>query len=426
MIENLNALSFGHYGRVLKEADLSALEMLTAARPTIDIASAATTEPASAEPTTPAADTDNDLYSGTLSFAESNNIIYKVTGGSLLLDIIEGQAVLIVSKSEEMLDSQMFLLDKRAEIYEGVCLCIYAMFGTCQISVCHGEGVRLSELSPIDDAALLYRENLRLLPAIELKGINTLFYQEKDPGFYFKGEMHSFWELTYVDKESMITNVDGVTYSLKKGDVIFYGPGQYHSQMAEHDVAVSFVTVTFDMDIQNPEIIQNKVFQISREQANLLDKVLYEREHSLFFSEDLIFCYLKELIITMIRADRLNISEVSLDSQLRLNIENHVADAAGEFILNNICSRIAVADIAAAVNVSSSYLSVMFKKRKGMTLIEFVNHHKLERSRQMIKDGKHNFTEISELLGFNSVHYFSRQFKNKYGLTPTDYERALR
>jgi AraC-like DNA-binding protein len=418
MIENLNALSFGHYGRVLKEADLSALEMLTAARPTIDIASAATTEPA--------ADTDNDLYSGTLSFAESNNIIYKVTGGSLLLDIIEGQAVLIVSKSEEMLDSQMFLLDKRAEIYEGVCLCIYAMFGTCQISVCHGEGVRLSELSPIDDAALLYRENLRLLPAIELKGINTLFYQEKDPGFYFKGEMHSFWELTYVDKESMNTNVDGVTYSLKKGDVIFYGPGQYHSQMAEHDVAVSFVTVTFDMDIQNPEIIQNKVFQISREQANLLDKVLYEREHSLFFSEDLIFCYLKELIITMIRADRLNISEVSLDSQLRLNIENHVADAAGEFILNNICSRIAVADIAAAVNVSSSYLSVMFKKRKGMTLIEFVNHHKLERSRQMIKDGKHNFTEISELLGFNSVHYFSRQFKNKYGLTPTDYERALR
>jgi AraC-like DNA-binding protein len=414
----LNALSFGHYGRVLKEADLSALEMLTAARPTIDIASAATTEPA--------ADTDNDLYSGTLSFAESNNIIYKVTGGSLLLDIIEGQAVLIVSKSEEMLDSQMFLLDKRAEIYEGVCLCIYAMFGTCQISVCHGEGVRLSELSPIDDAALLYRENLRLLPAIELKGINTLFYQEKDPGFYFKGEMHSFWELTYVDKESMNTNVDGVTYSLKKGDVIFYGPGQYHSQMAEHDVAVSFVTVTFDMDIQNPEIIQNKVFQISREQANLLDKVLYEREHSLFFSEDLIFCYLKELIITMIRADRLNISEVSLDSQLRLNIENHVADAAGEFILNNICSRIAVADIAAAVNVSSSYLSVMFKKRKGMTLIEFVNHHKLERSRQMIKDGKHNFTEISELLGFNSVHYFSRQFKNKYGLTPTDYERALR
>ncbi|MDN5315404.1 MAG: hypothetical protein PWP10_4154 [Clostridiales bacterium] len=418
MIENLNALSFGHYGRVLKEADLSALEMLTAARPTIDIASAATTEPASAA--------DNDLYSGTLSFAESNNIIYKVTGGSLLLDIIEGQAVLIVSKSEEMLDSQMFLLDKRAEIYEGVCLCIYAMFGTCQISVCHGEGVRLSELSPIDDAALLYRENLRLLPAIELKGINTLFYQEKDPGFYFKGEMHSFWELTYVDKESMNTNVDGVTYSLKKGDVIFYGPGQYHSQMAEHDVAVSFVTVTFDMDIQNPEIIQNKVFQISREQANLLDKVLYEREHSLFFSEDLIFCYLKELIITMIRADRLNISEVSLDSQLRLNIENHVADAAGEFILNNICSRIAVADIAAAVNVSSSYLSVMFKKRKGMTLIEFVNHHKLERSRQMIKDGKHNFTEISELLGFNSVHYFSRQFKNKYGLTPTDYERALR
>jgi hypothetical protein len=149
MIENLNALSFGHYGRVLKEADLSALEMLTAARPTVDIASTATTEPASAEPTTPAApaepttpvaDTNNDLYSGTLSFAESNNMIYKVVGGSLLLDIIEGQAILIVSKSEEMLDSQMFLLDKRAEIYEGVCLCIYAMFGTCQISVCHGEG----------------------------------------------------------------------------------------------------------------------------------------------------------------------------------------------------------------------------------------------------------------------------------------------
>ena len=50
---------------------------------------------------------------------------------------------------------------------------------------------------------------------------------------------------------------------------------------------------------------------------------------------------------------------------------------------------------------------------------------KLEKSRQLIHEQKYSISEISLMLGFNSIHYFSRAFTPKYNIAPSEYSKQM-
>lgn len=60
------------------------------------------------------------------------------------------------------------------------------------------------QLEPVTAA-----ENLKLGDRLRVGEIYTLFYREVESGFLFKGEQHSMFELTYVDRGSLHCVVDG-------------------------------------------------------------------------------------------------------------------------------------------------------------------------------------------------------------------------
>ena len=51
---------------------------------------------------------------------------------------------------------------------------------------------------------------------------------------------------------------------------------------------------------------------------------------------------------------------------------------------------------------------------------------KISEAKSMIRSGQMNFTQISEYLGYSSIHYFSRQFKRSTGMTPSEYVSSIR
>jgi AraC-like DNA-binding protein len=55
--------------------------------------------------------------------------------------------------------------------------------------------------------------------------------------------------------------------------------------------------------------------------------------------------------------------------------------------------------------------------------ISFFNELKLDEAKRLIREGRLNFTEIADALGFTSLHYFSRLFKKKTGLSPSEYAK---
>ena len=74
---------------------------------------------------------------------------------------------------------------------------------------------------------------------------------------------------------------------------------------------------------------------------------------------------------------------------------------------------------------SKSYLKKLFKNATGYSIMDYYTHLKIERAKILIKSGEMSVSEIAELLGYSSIHYFSRVFKKKTGLSPTEYKSTL-
>ena len=51
---------------------------------------------------------------------------------------------------------------------------------------------------------------------------------------------------------------------------------------------------------------------------------------------------------------------------------------------------------------------------------------KIERAKDLLRNQDYNITQISEILGFSSVHYFSRRFKAVVGMSPSEYATSIK
>ncbi|MDH6311956.1 signal transduction histidine kinase/DNA-binding response OmpR family regulator/ligand-binding sensor domain-containing protein [Parabacteroides sp. PFB2-10] len=69
--------------------------------------------------------------------------------------------------------------------------------------------------------------------------------------------------------------------------------------------------------------------------------------------------------------------------------------------------------------------SVFFKKLKaltGLAPIEFIREMRVKRAAELIETGEYSISQVSYMVGINDPRYFSKCFKQKYGMTPTEYK----
>ena len=91
-----------------------------------------------------------------------------------------------------------------------------------------------------------------------------------------------------------------------------------------------------------------------------------------------------------------------------------------EYLRKHLSDSLTLDEIAHACSMSTSRLKRMFDGG----VISYFNNLKISLACDMIRNDNKNFTQISEELGFGSIHYFSRLFKAKTGKSPTEYKKA--
>lgn len=110
---------------------------------------------------------------------------------------------------------------------------------------------------------------------------------------------------------------------------------------------------------------------------------------------------------------------------LKTQTENPIIKKVCEYINDNLAQEISLEQAADYVNVSSFYLSKLFKEEKGTNFINFLNDKRLEKARDLLKNSDLSIKEITAQTGYNDQNYFSRIFRAKYGETPTEYRKNI-
>ncbi len=96
-----------------------------------------------------------------------------------------------------------------------------------------------------------------------------------------------------------------------------------------------------------------------------------------------------------------------------------------DYIYNHLHSKMSLSDLAKTADLSSSYLSKLFKKETGVTLSQYIAQKKVEAAENMLKYSEYTCTEISNYLCFNSESYFIQVFKSFTKMTPKEYRNKF-
>ena len=70
--------------------------------------------------------------------------------------------------------------------------------------------------------------------------------------------------------------------------------------------------------------------------------------------------------------------------------------------------------------------SVLFKKTKaltGLSPVELIRDLRFRKAAELLETGSQTMTEIAFLTGFYDSHYFSKCFKQVYGMSPSEYRK---
>ncbi|MBQ4316598.1 MAG: helix-turn-helix transcriptional regulator, partial [Oscillospiraceae bacterium] len=222
----------------------------------------------------------------------------------------------------------------------------------------------------------------------------------------------------------------------------FHLPNEYHNIWANGESA-EVVIISFVCQSPAMRFFEKRMMSLSEEEKELVESllrlgfetftdppdILYQKKMNL--KQDaargnlqLLKLRLEELLIRLMQ------SEGIIDRQARKSVaagtrnDRLITDSIIKALTEKIYGTTTLDEVCAGVLFSKSHLKALFKKNTGYSIMDYYTHLKLERAKILINEGNLSISDIAELLGYSSIHYFSRVFKAKTGMTPTEFKNS--
>lgn len=93
-----------------------------------------------------------------------------------------------------------------------------------------------------------------------------------------------------------------------------------------------------------------------------------------------------------------------------------------EYLDENVCdTSLRIGTLAKMCGVSEVYFRREFKSCYGTSPLEYIKRRRIEVACQLLSTGLYNVTQVAERAGFDSISYFSAEFRRLKGCTPSQY-----
>ncbi|MGM7721458.1 helix-turn-helix domain-containing protein [Metabacillus sp. Hm71] len=94
------------------------------------------------------------------------------------------------------------------------------------------------------------------------------------------------------------------------------------------------------------------------------------------------------------------------------------------YIFTHLYEDITLTHLAELTSMNPNYLSVLFKKEVGISLIQYIHQTKVVEAKHLLTYTDNSFAEISSLLNFHDQSHFIKVFKKFAGVTPKQYKNG--
>jgi AraC-like DNA-binding protein len=251
---------------------------------------------------------------------------------------------------------------------------------------------------------------------------------------------HSFYEMHYQYKGHSTIELKSHLIEMSEGDVCIIAPEVHHIVGAYNDQSIDIVVKIKKSTLKSsfPVLLAGSNpmvdFFISTLYAGKHDEYMYlpdrgEPEVKRLFS----LIYLEHYNMQPFAKEIMNLTLAGLFFVLLrvsgLTGEDRLADVSArrmdeilDFIKDHHAD-ITLRKLAQEFHFAEQYLSKYIKKHTGVTYSDIVRKIKLERSLELLDTTNMAIADISSMVGYSSPENFMRQFKRKYGISPTSYRK---
>lgn len=290
---------------------------------------------------------------------------------------------------------------------------------------------------------------MELTDVIKIKRIATLFYMEYEKGYSFPGEKHDFWEFIYCDHGEVLISFDEEFRILPKGHIAFHQPNEFHRLRAHNGTAPNIIVVSFESESKSMDCFQQAMFRLSREQQSMLARIVQEAGYifQMKHEEDVVFLdrlpkgapigteqYIKNLLEIFLielarnRAGQLQTADSSyLLPKINPDVQHQLlVRAVMDYLEENLDRSLTAEEVCRTFYVSKAHLAHIFKQSIGKGYMRVFAEMKIKKAKILLRHFNYSVTQVSGMLGYSSVHYFSKCFKKATGMSPLEYSKSIK
>lgn len=115
--------------------------------------------------------------------------------------------------------------------------------------------------------------------------------------------------------------------------------------------------------------------------------------------------------------------ETAIEYEKYIQEPDNVISKIEKYIEDNMEKNITRADLAQMVYLNPDYMSRLFKNTKGISLLNYITERRMEKAKQLLLVTREPICVIATKTGFPSCSYFSKKFKEYYGVLPAEFKK---
>lgn len=276
-------------------------------------------------------------------------------------------------------------------------------------------------------------------PEYELQDLNpTFLFTWKE--MRTEGESyhnHEFPEIVYVISGKGRCLIDDVVYDTQEGDLLLLNPKQMHQFFPREDGSPAtefFVALTdFQFPGLNPNCVRDEkeplIIHTTGELRQKLFKICSSMEaESAVYRPGRYFmlkAYLMQMLLLVYR-EKCEPIEVKSGFAFESVNKKHVVEQILGYFEDHYHEKVSLEQIAENMYLSPFYISKIFKSETGDTPIRHLINIRLERAYELLKKGENgSIQDVAALVGYDDAYHFSKLFKKKYGIPPSQVKKRL-
>ena len=240
----------------------------------------------------------------------------------------------------------------------------------------------------------------------------------------------NWFELTIVTDGRGRVQTNGIEVPVSAGDIYLSFPGDFHGILPDADdpmkydfFAFNTVDSTLCGELEaltaRHTAADRRVFRDERVRY-LVGQAIAEVDGKELYGKEILAALFEQIILYILRDFR---TMAPAKHGFGVGKQEELCYQMMHYIDTHIYTMQSLSELSEAMRYHYSYLSDLFRRVTGETLLHYYRSRRLEAARLILGEGKLSVGEVADLLHYASIYTFSRSFKEAFGVSPTHYKK---